>query len=134
MLPNHPEIEHDLLEDLTKAEIRLRIAQPVGLRTDYHSAFGKKDLNSIYAYLTGEHYFPKRDYNTPQSPDIEELRVQVAIRTPINAYILTPDDIADGLTQPERVYRKAELIELCEAVEQSSDQRPYTAEAGEEPA
>lgn len=116
-LPNLPDIADEPLSELTNPEIRLRIAGPVGLRTSYDSAFGKSTLNSIYAYLTGEYYFPKRHYRTRLSPPVGHLRHAVAAEAEIEGYDVTHRENA-------RAFRKAELIALCETVESASDQRP----------
>lgn len=111
-------------ENLTKAELRARIARPVGLNTVARTNFTLRELNSIYAYFEGEFFFPKRAYNTSASPSIKELRVQVADVAPIESYTITPEDyIGMGPFAPVRPYRQHELGQLCERVEATTDQR-----------
>lgn len=66
------------LDEMNVFELRVQIAREVGLNRNYRSGFGKRDLNSIYAFLTGEFYFDKRLYNTAASPPLSELRQTVA--------------------------------------------------------
>lgn len=124
MIKPYSEIADEPREDIRKCDLRLRIAKTVGLKTRPDTPFGKLDLNSIHAYLTGEHHFPKWQWGTGQSSSFTDLRVAVAEAAGVTGYALSPEALDDGAEQPKRPYRKSELIEMCERIEGSKDQRP----------
>lgn len=64
--------------EMSHAEARLVICRRVGLNTSPRSTFGKSDLNSIYRYLTGEFYYPRELYYTPDSPPTGKIRQAIA--------------------------------------------------------
>lgn len=113
----------DLMK-LRREDIRLRIARKVGLNTKFDSPFTLRDLNSIYAYLTGGHHFPKWQYRTKLSPTAPTVRLAVAKAAGVDGFI----EGVDGT--PERPFRKMELITLCEAIEEGEDNRPNPQDDG----
>lgn len=108
-------------KSLLVRDIRNLIASLVGINTNPRTRFGKKELNSIHAYLTGEWYYPKRDYNTPESPPAEAVRIAVAVKAPVEDYIPSPNDAPGEVTRP---FNKSELIDLLETLQNQGDKRP----------
>lgn len=128
--PSVEEIIEDELNDLVKSEIMLRIARRVGLNTNPKTPLSLWELNAVYAFLTGEHYYEKRLYQTSQSPPIGEVRLALAEEAPIPAYDTSIlEDAENGEYDPEEhdrpnPYTRVELIQLAARVETTPDQRP----------
>jgi hypothetical protein len=76
-------------------------------------------LNSVYAYFTGEFHFHPADYGTDRSPEIGTVRSQVAGQAGFTYD--TPEDV----DYTDRPYRKAELAALLEAIGETGDKRGW---------
>lgn len=99
----------------TMRDARLVIAYNVGLNTSLHTPFGLRDLNSIYAYLTGEWFFDKRDYWTTRSPSPWRIRKAIAFEVGI--------DYDPGPTR-DRAFKRDSLVKLAQEIDRRSDKRP----------
>lgn len=101
-------------DELRVVDARIAIASRVGLNRNPRSGLGKRDLNSIYAFLTGEFLFDKREYGTSESPSLRACRIAVADEAGIDSY----DEYSSG-----RPFRLDELVELVRTLEAHRDQR-----------
>lgn len=122
-VPMHSEIKDEPLPTLRRCDIRLRIAKKVGLNTNVETPFSKLEVNSIHAYLVGEHIFPKWKYRTPESPPIGNLRVWLAREIEYEDYTMTTAAQEAVDAEEARPFHKAGLIALCRAVEDQNDKR-----------
>lgn len=124
------EIAESDFDEITKYEVRIRIAAKVGFNRNPRVQFGLREWNGIHAFLTGSHYFPAQDWNTPRSPPIEEVRRAVLLQA--EATDGHPDVEArntDGEWDGGKP-RKTQLAALCECLERESDSRPNPQESG----
>lgn len=97
-----------------RVDCRVVIASHVGLNHDPRIRFGLRHLNSIFAFIEGEHFYSKRFYETPMSPD--PGRVRAAIAEVIGMPHFSEDDT--------REFRADELRQLALAVMNRRDERP----------
>lgn len=116
------ELDETPVSDMTVPEIRLSIGRIAGLKTNPESRFGKKELNSIHAFLTGEWVYEPRHYGTPLSKDVNFVRMRVAMKAGISEYLPHPDDPPDHDTH--RPFRQSELVSLRDELKKSEDKRP----------
>lgn len=64
--------------DMTKQEALFMIGRKIGMFGHKRQKLTKRDLNSIYWYLTGEQIAPPIDFGTKRSPTVGEMRGLVA--------------------------------------------------------
>ena len=99
------------VDELRVIDARFAVAAEVGFNHTPRTGFGKLELNSIHAYLTGSFAFEKRVYNTSNSPDIGDLRALVAAVAGIGTY------------EPPREYHRDELRLLADTIRNTGDNR-----------
>lgn len=113
------------IDDLTVPEIRLRIA----MRVAYHkrnpeSPLGKRELNTIHCYLTGEYHFPFKHLQTTDSPGIGTLRQAAMEEIGYKAYSFSSEEGHDRTAEDARWLRRKELKVLLVEIERRDDLRP----------
>lgn len=111
---SYPDVAGRAIDDMSHAEARLVIIRHVGLNLSPWSHFGKADMNSVYRYLTGEFYFPTRDYYTSDSPSTGEVREAVAAEAGLD-YDRGPDG--------NRPYTLKNVRNLARKIRQHEDKR-----------
>lgn len=104
---------------LTKEECLTCIGMYVGFNGAKRTRLRKRDLNSIYWYLTGETAAPWIDFDTKRSPDSVYLRERVADAV---GFHYSDDAWVDG-----RLYRRNELRAILYALRSSPDKREVYA-------
>lgn len=117
-------------------QLRGRVGQKVGTAEGLsRTPLTKPTLNSTHAYLTGEFIVDPQFLGTGLSPSRETMMRSVADAAGIETYDpvsptppegVDPED--DDIQRPTgvRPFRKAELIKLCEELDDTPDQREWT--------
>lgn len=129
---NRADVEDKNFDEIAKYEIRIRIAARVGFNRNPRYEFSLREWNAIYAYITGGYYFPMREYNTPLSPDIADVRAAALGKAgAVDGHPdVEPGATTDGEWDPENGPRKAQLAALCETLEEQGDSRPRPSGGG----
>jgi hypothetical protein len=102
-------------EEWTVEEIVWAIESAVLGKPDGHP-LTLSQLNSVYAYFTGEFHFHPADYGTDRSPEGGEVRQDISLQAAF--------DYERGESM-NRAYRKDELVALLRAIATRSDQREW---------
>lgn len=113
------------VEEQTVAELRGTIARKAGKRTNWSTPLDKPTLNSVYAYLTGEFYTPKRALHDPDHYHFEP-RAALLVGVVHEAGIGEPEDewSFSRADQPDAL-RKPELRALHREMSERGDQRDW---------
>lgn len=111
-IPDAPDFDP---EAWTKDEIAWAIESGVLGRPD-GAPLTLSQLNSVYAYFTGEFYFHPADYGSDRSPAVGKLRQEIAAEA---------DFSYERGESGNRAYRKAELVSLLRSVAARSDSRGW---------
>lgn len=125
--------------EMNRAELRGSIVREVGKNRYWHTPLTKDTLNSIFAYLTGRWYIPKKALRRPDHNDFasrQEVLEAVVWEVPISVMAEHTDDDEDvdededgldkwshpELRSPDQL-RRDELQELREEMSDRTDQR-----------
>jgi hypothetical protein len=120
--------EHDNFEEMTRLELRCRIARAVGCKTYPPSRLDKGTLNSIYAYAEGEFSHDPRTDGDSTDPGWES-RKAVFVDVAIAVGIADPEEGWDGPIEhlPDE-FRHHELVTIALYLDENPDQREWVRE------
>lgn len=114
--------------DLTRSDLRQKIAAYAGHRPRPDTPLGKETLNSVYAYLTGEFYYPPAAANRPDHVDFSS-RKDVLVAVVYNSGIgEEADEWSRSVNKQEDMpdaLRRDELLTLAEKMKDTKDQRDW---------
>lgn len=108
----------DNFEDMTRADLRARIAFEIGCRTKSYTQLDTGTLNSLYAFKTGQFHTKTKALNTTRSPGPGGLRYAVAWVYELGVF--------PRRYPRERPFRRDELEQLARYVAEEPDARPWT--------
>lgn len=115
----------------TVPDLRVAIARRVGVNINADSGLSKTALNSVYAYLTGEFYYPRWASHRPDSKEFAP-RDKVLCKVAREAEIGTlgdEDSDSDWRKHYEDApgdFRKSDLHDLLDELKSRGDQRDWT--------
>lgn len=118
--------------DLSKDECIFRIGRAIGMFAHKRSQLGKRDLNSLCWYLTGEMCAPMIDFGTERSPTFGELRGAVAEAVGIPYTRVVIDTVLDHQRRThvpcggeERTYEEEKHGDVVEVGVGGESARPF---------
>lgn len=103
---------------LRMRDARVFIAREVGVNATPRTPLDKHTLNSLYAYLTGEFIVTPEMVLHPKSPNIEDVRYEVAMEMGFRQF----PDPAEEL----KTFRLGELRAIAKWLRENPDQREWT--------